>query len=416
MSQYNIVLFGATSFVGQILVKYFVEYVVPSHPELRWAIAARSASKLSKLKQDIGPSAAEIPEIIVDASNEALLKAMCEQTDVVISTVGPYAFYGEPLIKACVATGTDYCDLTGETQWIRRMIDTYEQDAQRSGARIVHCCGFDSVPSDMGVKVLQQTAYSQFGSPVDRVEMGVKAMKGGASGGTIASLINVVKEAQANPALRKQLANPYLLCPENHPFKVRQKVVKGSAFSELHQSWWAPFVMAAINERVVHRSNSCLENAYGTAFEYTEGMLMGKGSKGKRRSFMTAMGLGLFMVAVAISPFRALLQKFALPKPGEGPSPAEQLAGFFDMRFVGKHSNGEQLQVQVKGDRDPGYGSTAKMLGQAALCLAFDHRNEGGKTGRLGGFWTPASMFDERYIQRLREHAGVEINVLTDPA
>lgn len=414
MTQFNIILFGATSFVGQILTRYFVEHVVPTSPELRWAIAARSAEKLAELKREIGEAAADIPVLIVDAHNAEQLNAMCQATDVVVSTVGPYAFYGEPLVKACVENGTDYCDLTGETQWIRRMIDAYESQAQASGARIVHCCGFDSVPSDMGVKVLQQHAMAKFGTPVSSIEMGVKTLKGGASGGTIASLINVLEEAKANPALRKQLANPYLLCPSNHSFKARQHAVKGSEFSELHQSWWAPFVMAAINERIVHRSNACLDNAYGVDFTYTEGMLMGKGGKGKRRSLKTAFGLGVFMVAVSIAPLRKLLQKFVLPKPGEGPTPKEQLAGRFDMRFVGRHRNGQTVSVKVTGDRDPGYGSTAKMLGQAALCLAFDHRNEQSKTGRLGGFWTPASMFDERYIERLRNEAGVVVEVMAD--
>lgn len=414
--KYNIVVFGATSFVGQILVRYFVEEVCPVFPEFRWAMAARSENKLSSLKASLKGLADDVPILIVDASNEDQLSHMCQQTDVVISTVGPYAFFGEPLIKACVTHGTDYCDLTGETQWIKRMIDRYQKQAEVSGARIVNCCGFDSVPSDLGVKTLQQEAVSRFGSPLERIFMGVKAMKGGASGGTIASLINVVEEAMADPALKKQLANPYLLCPDNHSFKVRQRTVKGSEFNELHQSWCAPFVMAAINERIVHRSNACLDNAYGDRFQYSEGMLMGSGGKGRRRSLMTSFGLGAFMVAVAIKPLRKLLQKFMLPKPGEGPSPEEQLAGFFDMRFVGRHANGETLAVKVTGDRDPGYGCTAKMLGQAALCLAFDHRNSECKTGRLGGFWTPASMFDERYVERLKHFAGVEITVLGDKA
>ena len=413
-NQYDIIVFGATSFVGQILVRYLVDEVVPRQPDLRWAMAARSLNKLNQLKADIGQGADSIPTMLVDASSYEQVSSMCQQTNVVISTVGPYAFYGEPLVKACVTHGTDYCDLTGETQWIKRMIDTYQKQAEASGARIVNCCGFDSVPSDLGVKALQQEAVSRFGSPAEQVMMGVKAMKGGASGGTIASLINVIEEAMANPKLKKQLANPYLLCPDNHPYKVRQRTVKGSEYSELHQSWCAPFVMAAINERVVHRSNACLDNAYGENFRYSEGMLMGKGSKGRRRSLMTSFGLGSFMLAVAIKPLRRLLQKFVLPKPGEGPTPAEQLAGFFDMRFIGKHANGETIKVKVTGDRDPGYGSTAKMLSQAALCLAFDHRNDTSKTGRLGGFWTPASMFDERYVQRLKDYAGVEVSVLKD--
>lgn len=223
---YDVVVFGATSFVGQILTRYLAEHFSGDAETLRWAIAGRSEAKLQEVKCSLGAAGESIPIIVADAANEAQLQALCAQTRVVVSTVGPYALYGEPLIKVCAESGTDYCDLTGETQWIRRMLGTYEATAQQSGARIVHCCGFDSVPSDMGVYFLQQHAMRQWGTPATQVKLRVKTLKGGASGGTIASLINVVQEAAADPALRKELADPYALCPKGHGFTARQRSVR----------------------------------------------------------------------------------------------------------------------------------------------------------------------------------------------
>ncbi|MCC7199115.1 MAG: saccharopine dehydrogenase NADP-binding domain-containing protein, partial [Gammaproteobacteria bacterium] len=208
---FDLVVFGATSFVGQILARYLLEQF-GTNGELRWAIAGRSQPKLDELLQHLGPTAAGLPTLVADAADEAALAKLCAATRVVVSTVGPYALYGEPLVKVCTATGTDYCDLTGEVQWIRRMIDRYELDARRSGARIVHCCGFDSIPSDLGVHFLQREARARYGQPLTRTKLRVRAMRGGFSGGTVASLLNVVKEAAGNKALRRELANPYSLC------------------------------------------------------------------------------------------------------------------------------------------------------------------------------------------------------------
>ncbi|MEP3589851.1 MAG: saccharopine dehydrogenase NADP-binding domain-containing protein, partial [Marinobacter sp.] len=217
-ANYDLIVFGATSFVGQILTSYLAKnYGIGG--EVKWAIAGRSEGKLNDLKATLGASAADLPVLIADASDETALIALCEQTKVVISTVGPYALYGEPLIKACVTTGTDYCDLTGEVQWISRMIKRYEDQAKESGARIVHCYGFDSIPSDMGVWFLQQKAEETFGQPCQDVRMRVKVAKGGLSGGTVASMINIAKEVGANPALRKELANPFSICPPEHRSK-----------------------------------------------------------------------------------------------------------------------------------------------------------------------------------------------------
>ncbi|KYQ83181.1 saccharopine dehydrogenase [Acinetobacter sp. NRRL B-65365] len=411
-TNYDLVVFGATSFVGQILTRYLAEYFSTQQEQLRWAIAGRSQQKLQDLKSSLGTLGESLPILIADASNQAELNALCAQTRVVVSTVGPYALYGEPLIQACVTNGTDYCDLTGETQWIKKMIEKYESQAQQSSARIVHCCGFDSVPSDMGVYYLQQQAQKQFNAPATQVSMRVKTLKGGASGGTVASLINVIQEAAADPALRKDLVNPYVLCPPDHGNSQRQIYIKTAKFDPDFNAWIAPFVMAAVNERVVHRSNALSGNAYGSNFSYNEAILTGDGLKGRFKALGVVSGLGVFMLAAVSKPVSQLMERYMLPKPGEGPTPEQQRTGRFDLRFIGKTEAGQTLKIKVTGDRDPGYGSTGKMLGQAALSLAIDHVKEDKKTGRAGGFWTPATMFDDRFIQRLTKHAGLEFQQL----
>ncbi|ENX58069.1 MULTISPECIES: saccharopine dehydrogenase family protein [Acinetobacter] len=404
---YDLVVFGATSFVGQILTQYLAEYFATQKEQIRWAIAGRSQQKLQQVKDALGPIGQAVPILVADANNQTELDALCAQTRVVVSTVGPYALYGEPLIQACVNNGTDYCDLTGETQWIKHMITKYEAQAQLSGARIVHCCGFDSVPSDMGVYYLQQQAQQQFNAPATQVSMRVKTLKGGASGGTVASLINVIQEAAADPALRKDLLNPYILCPADHGNTQRQIYIKSAKFDPDFNAWIAPFVMAAVNERVVQRSNALSGNAYGNNFRYNEAILTGEGLKGRLKALAVVSGLGAFMLAAVSKPISQVMERYLLPKPGEGPTPEQQLAGRFDLRFVGKTDAGQSLKIKVTGDRDPGYGSTGKMLGQAALSLAIDHTKDGEKSTPQGGFWTPATMFDDRFIQRLTKHAGL---------
>lgn len=402
--QYDIVLFGATSFVGDILTGYMMSQYPPGS-DVKWAVAGRSESKLVETKQKHG--AHDIPHIIADAANVQQINDMVKQTRVIVSTVGPYALYGEPLVKACVESGTDYCDLTGEVQWYKRMVDKYETQAKQSGARIVHCSGFDSIPSDLGVYFLQQQAQAKFGRMCSSVSLRVARLKGGASGGTIASMVNIAKEAAKDANLRKELQNPYSICPAGHGFKRRQENIGGAKFDDDFDQWAGPFVMAAVNTRVVHRSNALLNHAYGNDFAYSEAMLMGKGSKGKSRARNMGWGLNIFMLLAAVGPTRWLLEKFVLPKPGEGPTPEEQLKGCFDYRFVGKTDSGDVIKVKVTGDRDPGYGSTAKMLGQAAVCLANIKKED-----KAGGFWTPASIYQEDLIQRLQDKSGLTFEVL----
>lgn len=398
-TQFDIVVFGATSFVGQILTRYLWETYGLDGP--RWAIAGRSADKLRKVKNSLGDRAGDLPEVVADANDESSLKSLCEQTRLMISTVGPYALYGEGLVKACAETGTDYCDLTGEVQWMKRMIDRYEPTARSSGARIVHTCGFDSIPSDLGVYFCQEQASEKFGKYCRHIKMRVRKMRGGMSGGTVASMINAVRETSADSELRRLMQNPYALCPPGHDYQVRQHNPTVEYDPDLN-SWVAPFIMSAINTRVVFRSNALSNDRYGKDFRYDEGTLTGDGGKGKWRARSLQYGTGLFGLGVVLPPSRWLLEKFVLPKPGEGPSPEQQEKGLFVIDFIGT-VDGSTIHTEVSGDRDPGYGSTAKMLGESAMCLAFDIDKE----TVPGGFWTPATAMGGKLISRLEGKAGL---------
>jgi short subunit dehydrogenase-like uncharacterized protein len=406
--QFDVIVFGATSFVGEILCRYLLDRFGVKG-SLRWALAGRSDSKLRQLQNTLGGDAGQLPRLIADVNDDTALRNLCLQTRVVVTTVGPYALYGEPLVRACAETGTDYCDLTGETHWIKRMLDRYEDKAKQTGARIVHCCGFDSIPSDLGVYFLQQHAMKNGGAPCQRIKMRVKALKGGFSGGTVASLLNVVKEASRDPSLRKLFADPYSICPPNHGVTTTQPDVRFAEYDESARSWVAPFVMAGINTRIVHRSNALLAHRYGKEFQYDEAMMTGDGFKGRASAIGVASGLGAFLVATALPPTRWALERWVLPKPGEGPSPEAQRKGFYDLRFYGTRANGSQVQVKVTGDRDPGYGSTGKMLGEAAVCLALDID----KAQVAGGILTPAAAMGEKLLARLVEHAGLTFDVVS---
>lgn len=401
--KYDVVVYGASSFVGQILCRYLWQ----RHGlkgEISWAMAGRSKSKLESVRADLGSGSSQIDILLADADDELALREMAAHAKVVASTVGPYALYGSTLVGVCAEMGINYCDLTGEIQWVDRMIQAHEETARRNGARIVHCCGFDSIPSDMGVFFLQQEAARRYDSVAKDVRMRVRKARGGFSGGTVASMMNVTKELTANPSLAKKLGNPFLIAPENPG--TRQPSLKVPEYDRTAKSWLAPFIMAGINTRVVHRSNGLQSWAYGRDFTYDEAMMTGDGLKGRALATGMTAGLGGFFVAAAIPPSRMLLERFVVPKPGEGPSQRDQDKGFYDLRFYGSASGGRSIEVKVTGDRDPGYGSTAKMLGEAAACLARD------VDGEPGGFWTPASLLGDALIKRLESHAGLEFSVI----
>jgi len=406
--EFDLIVFGATSFVGQILCDYLVNACTEAN--LTWAMAARSESKLEELKTKLGAKAESVPSLLADSADEISLQLLCNKTSVVISTVGPYALYGELLVKVCAETGTDYCDLTGEAPWIRLMIERYADTAQRTGARIVNSCGFDSIPSDLGVMYLQDQAIKQFGSMCPTVKMRVMTMKGGASGGTIASGINMYKEVSGNPTLQAEMKDPYSLCPQNHKFNLKQHQVDVE-FDEAFDSWVGPFIMEAINTRIVFRSNALRQGgSYSNSFRYDEGTLTGTGKKGEKTARRISLGTRLAPKFLSLSLVRNFLVKFVLPKPGEGPTKDEQDNGHYDLRFLGRTENNQQINVKVTGDRDPGYGSTAKMLAQAAISL----RRDLDKRDSPGGFWTPATVFDNKLLDRLRAHAGMTFELIPD--
>jgi short subunit dehydrogenase-like uncharacterized protein len=399
--QYDLVILGATGFVGGIVCRYLL-----AHGEIEtginWAIAGRSQAKLDRLGQSLGAKAAHLSTLVVDTTDEAALTALCSQTKVIVSTVGPYALYGETLVRVCATTGTDYCDLTGEVQWVQQMIQKYEAIAQQSGARIVHCCGFDSIPSDIGVYYLQQQSQQRWGEPCIRVTMRVKTAQGGLSGGTIASGINLIAEAIADPSTRQAISNPHSLCPNSDHYPDHPPALIPVQIDPVFQEWIAPFVMAGINTPMVLRSNALQDGAYGEGFQYDEGILTGSGTGGWLAAQGVKWALDAMAITAAIAPSRWLLTQ-VLPKPGEGPTEEAQNEGFYDLRFWGQTVSGHSLMVKVTGDRDPGYGSTAKILAQAGLCLAKDKP----KSSPPGGFWTPATIFGQALIQRLIDYAGL---------
>lgn len=404
---YDLVLMGATGFTGRLVA----EYLLQRHGvagEFQWALAGRNRDKLETIRDDLGEAAQDLPLLIADSQDRAALDALVAQTRTVCSTVGPYALYGSELVAACAASGTDYCDLSGEVPWMRQMLDAHQAAAIESGARLVHCCGFDSIPSDLGVWFLQHQAQRLFGKPMTRVRLGVQALKGKMSGGTAASMLNIIETSRSDPEIARLANNPYALCPEEFRTGPRQPYLKGPRFDEDLDAWLAPFVMAVINTRVVHRSHALQGRPWGEDFSYQEAMMTGRGFRGRRRAIGWSLALGGFALAASLAPTRKLLQVRVLPKPGEGPSPSERERGLFKLLLVGRDDQGHEVRVRVTGDRDPGYGSTAKMLGEAAYTLATDVT----ESSPPGGFWTPSTAMAEKLMPRLVEHAGLGFELL----
>jgi short subunit dehydrogenase-like uncharacterized protein len=400
----DLVVFGATSFVGEILCRHLVERFGTDGP-LRWAVAGRSRAKLDSVASATG---ADVERIVVDAADDAGLAAMAASARVVVSTVGPYALYGSPLVAAVAAAGTDYCDLTGETQWMRAMIDAHGTTAEASGARVLHACGFDSIPSDLGVWFTQQRAVERFGAPCEHVAMRVHGFRGGASGGTIASMLNLVEEASGDPELRRLLADPYALAPPDMRRGPRQRDITRPQRDDASGEWVAPFVMAAVNTRVVQRTHALLGRPWGPSFTYDEAMLMGSGPRGAAKASAVSAGMLGFMGLAALGPTRSALRRWVLPEPGEGPSPQKQEAGWFDLRFHGSTADGRRIHTRLTGDRDPGYGCTARMLGETASALVELDPGE-----VPGGFWTPAAALGDRLVERLEAHAGMRFDIVS---
>lgn len=381
--EFDVIVFGASGFTGRLVAEYLVGKA-GSADAPKWALAGRNPEKLAAIAAEVG--AAGIPVIAADAEDPASLEAMARRTAVVLTTVGPYQLYGAPLVAACAKTGTGYVDLCGEPAWMRQMIDAHEAEAKATGARIVFSCGFDSAPFDLGVFRVQELARAAFGAPAPRVQGLVRRMKGTFSGGTKASMDATLAAAKVDPALGALLRDPFALTPGFEGPK--QPSGSKPQFDEGTGSWLAPFVMATINTRNVHRSNYLMDFAYGRDFLYSEMLMTGPGEKGEA-------------IANAIAGDRSGGMGKDL-KPGDGPSKHERDTGLYDLLFIATMPDGRTRKVSVKGDRDPGYGSTSRMIAEAALCLAKESE------GLPGGFYTTAPAFGDKLIRRFETNANIQ--------
>jgi len=375
--EFDIIVYGATGYTGRLVAEY-----LKSKTGLKWAMAGRSADKLAEVRALVG-AAADTPLIVADASDPASLDAMVKRTKVVLTTVGPYQLYGNELVEACVANGTDYTDLCGEPAWMRQKIDQHNEAAKASGARIVFSAGFDSIPFDLGVLMLQKHCVETFGAPAPRVKGRVRAMKGTFSGGTAASMKATMAAASKDPAVIKYLTNPFSLAGGFEG--PAQPAGNKPEYDESIGSWATSFVMAPINTKNVHRTNALLGQAFGADFVYDEMMLTGPGEQGEAMA-----------KHVASTP---MMGGDNDPKPGEGPSKEERETGFYDVLFIAEYPDGRTAKLSVKGDRDPGYGSTSKMISETAIALS---ENQG-----AGGVTTPGAALGETLVDRLQKYAGL---------
>lgn len=374
--EFDVIVYGATGFTGRLVAEYLLKRGVSG-----WAMAGRSHAKLVEVRDLIG-APADTPLVEANAEDPRSLLDMCRSTRVVITTVGPYQLYGSALVKACAEAGTDYVDLCGEPAWMREMIDLHSEAARNSGARIVFSCGFDSIPFDLGVWFLQQEARKRFGKPAPRVKGRVRKMQGGASGGTIASLTETMKAAARNPSIISLLKSSFALTPGFEGPSQPSGLVP--EYDRATGTWTAPFVMAPINTKNVHRTNFLLGHPYGQDFVYDEMIMTTIGDAGRAMAEAIAKA----------NPFGD-----SKLKPGEGPTKEERENGFYDILFVGEFPEDTSVRVSVKGDRDPGYGSTSKMIAESALVL-LEVKSE-------GGIFTPGALMAAPLLTSLETHAGL---------
>lgn len=400
--EFDVIVYGASGFTGRLVAEYLLRTYGGGDGEVRWAIAGRDREKLKAVSIEIG-APMSLTLIEAKTSDTGALDALAHRARVVITTAGPYQRYGEPLLAACVRAGVDYVDLCGEPNWMAAMIAKYEKPAQEIGARIVFSCGFDSIPFDCGVWFLQQEAKRRFGKPARDVRGRVRKMKGGFSGGTLASMLATQDAVRRDASIGALLANPFALSP-------RTLAPQPDGAKPVHDAdiptWSAPFVMATINTKNVHRTNALRAYPYGEDFTYSEMMATGDGDAGKKRAFGAHGQSNMQSAMLGFAPTRWLLRRFALPKPGEGPSKEERETGMYDVLYVGTTADGQSLRAGVTGDRDPGYGSTSKMITEAALCLKDTPRSE-----TPGGVWTPAAAMGDALIDRLATRAGLRFSI-----
>jgi short subunit dehydrogenase-like uncharacterized protein len=384
--EFGVVVYGATGYTGKLVAEY-LNNQYGAKGDVSWALAGRSLEKLEAVSAGLGIDPG-IGLVVADAADPASIKALVERAAVVITTVGPYQLYGSDLLAACASAGTDYVDLCGEPNWMQQMIAAHGDTAGASGARIVFSCGFDSIPFDLGVWYLQDEALRRYGRPATRVRGRVRGLRGVWSGGTLASFRATMAAAAQDPTAVASLMNPFALTPGfTGP---EQPAGLAPMFDEVLDSWVAPFVMATINTKNIHRSNLLLKHRYGEDFVYDEMFITGPGEQGQA-------------MAKAIAEDKSMATDTT--QPGEGPTREQRESGFYDLLFVGETGAGQSLRVGVTGDMDPGYGSTSKMIAESAVCLL---KNPGAASG---GIWTPAAALGSTLIDRLQRNAGLTFAV-----
>ena len=402
----DLVVYGATGFVGKLLADYLAQHAPDG---VRIALAGRTAAKLETVRSSLGPRAADWPVIVANSDDAASLAALAGRTRVVATTVGPYAKYGHALAAACAEAGTDYVDLTGEVLFARESIDANHDRARATGARIVHSCGFDSIPSDLGVHVLHEKVQADGAGELTDTTLVVTSVRGGVSGGTIDSLRTQVDVSKKDPALRRLAASPYSLSPDlsKEPDLGRQSdmgVINGKDIAPDLKGWKAPFFMGPYNTRIVRRSNALRDWAYGRKFKYREVMNVGSSPLTPVVAGAVAAGLGAMIVGMAVPPTRYILDR-VLPSPGDGPSEDAQRKGHFTIDVYTTTTTGARYTSRVKAKGDPGYSATAVMLGESALSLVLG----GDALPDAAGVLTPATALGDVLVTRLRD-AGFEIS------
>jgi short subunit dehydrogenase-like uncharacterized protein len=391
----DVVIFGATSFAGQLVAEYLAGHTPKG---TRIGLAGRSAEKLAAVQARLGPEAAGWPVLVADVNDLRTLVELANAARVVATTVGPYRQSGINLVEACVSAGTHYADLTGEVLFIRDSIDRFHNLAARKGVRVVHSCGFDSIPSDLGALLLHNAATADSAGDLQDTTLVVKVFKGSASGGTVASMKLHLDELRNDPQSRRIASDPYALSPDRseEPDLGDESDLLGVDYDRDLETWFAPFVMAGINTRVVRRSNALKGWAYGRQFRYREVTDCGPGPAGAMKAAALTAALGTAVGGLSFRPSRALLDR-VLPRPGTGPDEKARKSGRFDIEVHTRTSNGVRYVTRVAAEGDPGYASTSVMLGESALCLALDH-----DLPEASGVLTPATAMGVALAERLR--------------